>query len=99
MLWRGTSTVSAHEEALRENRDQLAAILGSITDAFLTCDRDWRVVFANEAARGMVLHTGSEQLQRAMRERVSVEFEHFDERSQRWIAHRAYPTPDGGLAV
>jgi PAS domain-containing protein len=39
------------------------------------------------------------QLHRAMQERVPVEYEVFYSPWQRWFFDRAYPTPDGGLAV
>lgn len=39
------------------------------------------------------------QLHRAMREREPVEYEVFYPPWQRWLFDRAFPTPDGGLAV
>ncbi len=39
------------------------------------------------------------QLQRAMADRVTVEYEVFHSPWQLWFADRAYPTADGGLAV
>ncbi|MFN6964372.1 MAG: PAS domain S-box protein [Pyrinomonadaceae bacterium] len=40
-----------------------------------------------------------QQLERAMNERVSISFENYDRSKDRWFFNRAYPTPDGGLAV
>jgi len=39
------------------------------------------------------------EYQRAVAERVTVEFEHYYEPLQRWFGIKASPTPDGGLAV
>lgn len=39
------------------------------------------------------------QLHRAMGERVSVDYELFFEPWQRWFSDRAYPLPDGGIAI
>jgi PAS domain S-box-containing protein len=119
LLWSSAAAVAVHEAAMRENRDRLAGILGSITDAFMTFDANWRFVFVNEeterrlgrtrseligrtlwevypAGEGHELHT---QLHRAMNERRSIEYEVFHPAWQRWMADRAYPTADGGLAV
>jgi signal transduction histidine kinase/ActR/RegA family two-component response regulator len=106
MAWSGANIVAGHEAALRENRDRLAGILGSITDAFLTVDRAWQTVFANDAARALLARRelmpdpeSRSHLERSMQERVAVEFETLDNPLQRWIAYRAYPTADGGLAI
>jgi PAS domain S-box-containing protein len=39
------------------------------------------------------------QYRRAVSEGVTVEFENYYEPARRWFAVRAFPTPDGGLAV
>jgi PAS domain S-box-containing protein len=39
------------------------------------------------------------QLHRAMAQRVSVEYEVFDQQRQCWFREKAYPTADGGLAI
>lgn len=39
------------------------------------------------------------QLNRAMTERVSVEYEVYSQALQRWFRDKAYPTQDGGLAI
>jgi PAS domain-containing protein len=45
-------TVSEHESALRDTERRVSATLESITDGFVTIDRDWRYRFVNaEAAR------------------------------------------------
>jgi PAS domain S-box-containing protein len=43
--------------------------------------------------------TDERELLRALAERKSVEYESFEPARQRWFSSRAYPTPDGGLAV
>lgn len=48
-----------------------------------------------EAIEGCVYH----ELHRAVSERICVEFEDFNPVLQRWFANRAYPTPDGNIAV
>lgn len=58
LLW-SASAIFAHEAALLENRDRLAAILGSITDAFMTCDEQWRLVFVNREAETLLGRPGS----------------------------------------
>jgi len=50
LLWWNLGTVSAHARALRDREDRLAGILGSITDAFVTFDRNWRYTFVNDEA-------------------------------------------------
>ncbi|HEX5066114.1 MAG TPA: ATP-binding protein, partial [Myxococcota bacterium] len=39
------------------------------------------------------------ELRRAAAQRVGVEFEYFEPTMRRWFANRAYPTPDGGIAL
>jgi PAS domain S-box-containing protein len=119
LLWRGAMTVSVHEEALRHGRDRMAAILGSITDAFVTVDAQWRFVFINHAVEEVFGRSREEldtlslwdvmgpaagdgvhgHLVQAMRDRVTVDFEAFYPARNRWLAHRAYPTAGGGLAI
>ncbi len=48
LLWRTAESVQRHEQARRGSEDRLSAMLGSITDAFMTLDADWRYVFVNE---------------------------------------------------
>src|SRR5262249_2789617 len=43
--------------------------------------------------------TAGKALQTASRERVFVEFEHYNPRMQRWFRNRAFPAPDGGITV
>jgi signal transduction histidine kinase/CheY-like chemotaxis protein len=50
LLFRAASAISRHENAMRESRDQLAGLLGSITDAFFSVDPEWHLTFANEEA-------------------------------------------------
>ena len=51
MLWRAAQEVKRHERERRESRERLSAMLGSITDAFMTLDSEWRYVFVNEQAQ------------------------------------------------
>ena len=119
LLWWSAAAIAEHEAAMRESRDRLAGILGSITDAFMTLDAHWRFVFVNEETERRLgrprseligrslweVYPGGEgdelqtQLRRAMHQRISVEYEVFYPSWQRWMADRAYPTADGGLAV
>jgi len=51
LLWWSAAAVRVHETAIRATRDQLAGVLGSITDAFMTVGSDWRLMFVNEEAQ------------------------------------------------
>ena len=52
LLWWSLSALSKHEMALRESNRHLTRTLESITDGFVTFDREWRYSFVNdEAAR------------------------------------------------
>ncbi len=119
LLWRTAEAVQRHEQARIEIQERLSAMLGSITDAFMTLDSEWRYVFVNdhsEAHWGMPREAmlgstiwekfpgavGSEahrQLQLAMTERITVEYEYFHEPMGKRYGSRAYPTKAGGLAV
>ena len=48
LLWRTTHGVQRYERALRASQGRLSAMLGSITDAFMTVDPEWRYVFVND---------------------------------------------------
>ncbi len=48
LLWRTAEAVQRHERAQRESQERLSAMLGSITDAFMTLDSEWRYVFVND---------------------------------------------------
>ncbi|HEU4520763.1 MAG TPA: ATP-binding protein [Thermoanaerobaculia bacterium] len=48
LVWSSASAIAVHEAAMRESRDRVAALLGSITDAFISVDDEWRLVFLNE---------------------------------------------------
>ncbi len=48
LLWRTAKAVQRHEHARRESQDRLSAMLGSITDAFMTVDSEWRYLFVND---------------------------------------------------
>ncbi|HEX4824097.1 MAG TPA: ATP-binding protein [Candidatus Polarisedimenticolaceae bacterium] len=92
---------------------RLAEVIGSLTDPFVMFDRRFRFVFVNDVAVTVLRKSreeliGSdvreafpqaEQLQRAMKDRVPVEFESFHQPFQRWHFAKAYPTSDGGLAL
>jgi PAS domain S-box-containing protein len=119
VLWRSAAAVRRHEAVVLESRERLSAILGSITDAFMTLDSQGRFVFVNEQAamrlgkvrsqlpgatvwESLPVTAGTEahrELRRAMSERISVAYEVYDATRHRWYADRAYPGPDGGLAV
>jgi PAS domain S-box-containing protein len=51
LLWRTAEAVQRHERARRESREQVSAMLGSITDAFMTLDPEWRYVFVNDQSQ------------------------------------------------
>lgn len=119
LLWWSLAAVRQHERALHRKKEELAEILGSITDAFLTFDAEWKVVFVNEQVErrtgkkqeelvgrnfrelfpDRVQSEAYRQLQGAMDERRSTGYEVFDSGQQKWYAERAYPTPEGGLAL
>jgi len=48
LLWRTAHGVQRYERALRESQGRLSAMLGSITDAFMTLDPEWRYTFVND---------------------------------------------------
>ncbi len=48
MLWRTAVAVRGHNLALSRSQERLSAMLGSITDAFMTLDSQWRYVFVND---------------------------------------------------
>ena len=50
VYYRGINERKHTEEELSSSRARLAAILGTLSDAFYTLDRRWRVTFANDAA-------------------------------------------------
>lgn len=119
LLWWSAMAVERHEAALVENKQKLAGILGSITAGFLTVDKDWRVVFANEQVEqrsgikqvdligrnlwelfpALVGTLAQSELQRAMAARCSTGYEVFHPSRRKWFSERAYPTPEGGIAI
>ncbi|MGH8030610.1 MAG: PAS domain-containing protein, partial [Arenimonas sp.] len=48
LLWRTAQAVHRHERAQRKSQQRLSAMLGSITDAFMTLDSQWRYLFVND---------------------------------------------------
>jgi len=113
LLWWCASAIDDYERAMRRSRDRLAAILGSITDPFLTVDDEWRIAFMNDESK-ILLRGGDvgallwdvlpsadahDALRGAMTDRVAVEYEVFDPRLDVWFLLRAYPTESGGLAI
>ena len=54
-------TISQHEIALRESERRNVEILESITDGFVTLDRDWRFVFVNPEAARLMRRSRSER--------------------------------------
>ena len=61
-LWWSAAAVRVHETALREGRDRLSGILGSITDTFMTFDANWRFIFLNEQVEARLGKSRSELL-------------------------------------
>ncbi|HXK24975.1 MAG TPA: ATP-binding protein [Myxococcota bacterium] len=72
--------------------DRAARLLGRAPDELL--GRSLWEIFPE--ARG---GTDERELLRAAAQRTSVEYESFEPTRQRWFSCRAYPTPDGGVAV
>ena len=119
LLWWALMAVRDHESASTVTRNRLSGVLGSISDALVTVDQDWRFTFLNDdavkrigLARDEVLGrsvwdvfpdaVGREvhgHLQRAMDERVSVDYEYFNEKWHGWFRDKAYPNDDGGLTI
>jgi PAS domain S-box-containing protein len=56
------------EEELVSSQERLAAILGTISDAFYTLDRRWRLTFVNDRAADYFGHATDELLGRDFRE-------------------------------
>lgn len=50
LLWWLAAAARSNETVMRDNEERLRIILGSITDAFMTFDSEWRFVFLNEQA-------------------------------------------------
>lgn len=50
LLWWLAAAVRGQEMAMRQSEERLRSILGSITDAFMTFDANWKFVFLNEQA-------------------------------------------------
>jgi signal transduction histidine kinase/CheY-like chemotaxis protein/PAS domain-containing protein len=55
-------TVSSHETTLRDTERRVTATLESITDGFVTLDRDWRYQFVNVEAAQLLRRSQSELL-------------------------------------
>ncbi len=122
LLWRAASTIRSYEAPLRESRERLEGVLGSISDRFQTVDKRWRLTYHNAAMRRALAAAGIDagamlgknlfdafpelnnaayapKLRVAMEQRTEVEFEIGYESGRRWLAMRASPIPDGGLAI
>jgi PAS domain S-box-containing protein len=125
LWWTGTAInrhAKRHEiadRASRANRQRVVDTLESITDAFVTFDREWRFTYVNAEAerllrknrRDLLGHVvwklfpdevggvAYKELHRVAAERVSATFEAFSERLQLWFLNKAYPSPDGAIAV
>ncbi len=67
------------EEALRKSRDQLAIILGGITDGITVQDPTWRLIYANETAARIVGYPSAQALLEAPLQEVMEKFEIMDE--------------------
>jgi PAS domain S-box-containing protein len=103
------------QQELRESHTKISNILESITDAFLTIDREWRYTYMNSRASLLLQHPGHALLGRnvwevfpdavetsfyvmfnkAMNERVPVEFVEYYERLKAWFEIKVYPSPEG----
>ncbi len=122
LLWRAASIIRSYEAPLRESRERLEGVLGSISDRFQTVDRRWRLTYHNAAMRRALAEVGIDadsvlgknlfdafpelnnaafapRLRVAMDQRTEAAFEIGYESGRRWFAVRAFPTPDGGLAI
>jgi PAS domain S-box-containing protein len=64
VLWWSLSTIERHEAALRESERRLTLTLDSLTDGFMTFDRDWRFRFVNQEATRRLRRDRSELLGR-----------------------------------
>jgi len=99
----------------RESREQIRNILDSITDGFVSLDRDWRYVYINAQAERMGVRPenlgktlwesfpeliGSD-LEAQLRRAVdnNVSVEFEGGYNERMFTNRAYPTADGGLTI
>ena len=60
LLWWSARAVRVHDTALQDSRERLTGILGSITDAFMTLDANWRFVFLNEQVEARLGKSRSE---------------------------------------
>ncbi len=68
LLWWSASAVRSHVTALRDSRERLSGILTSITEAFVTFDSDWKIVFVNEPAEARMSMSRTELIGRNVRE-------------------------------
>jgi PAS domain S-box-containing protein len=107
--------VQRSNERLRSANEASEALLRSLSDGFISLDREWRFLYVNAREAQLigrpaetligksfwdynpeppdgVLHR---EMGRAMNERVTVEFDYFDERTCRWFEKRAYPSREG----
>jgi PAS domain S-box-containing protein len=50
LMWWALRLLERHESQQLESANRISGILGSITDAFFTIDKDWQFVFLNEHA-------------------------------------------------
>ncbi|MBS0633663.1 MAG: PAS domain S-box protein, partial [Verrucomicrobia bacterium] len=102
-------------EAERAARQQVDQILSSVTDAFVTLDREWRYRYVNDRA-AQIFGRKKEDLigrhiwtefpasvgqpfqlayERAMTERVQIQFEDYYAPYDRWFENRVYPSAEG----
>lgn len=102
-------------EAERAARQQVDQILSSVTDAFVTLDRQWRYRYVNDRA-AQIFGRKKEDLigrhiwtefpegvgqpfqlayERAMTERVQIQFEEYYAPYDRWFENRVYPSAEG----
>jgi PAS domain S-box-containing protein len=54
--WRDVTAQKQAELRRKETNQQLTTIWESMTDAYITLDREWRVIYANQAAAQVIFH-------------------------------------------
>ena len=54
--WRDVTARKQAELRMQEVNQQLTTVWESMTDAYVTLDREWRIVYANQAAVQVIYH-------------------------------------------
>jgi PAS domain S-box-containing protein len=55
-IWRDVTVRKQVELKLQETNQQLTTTLESMTDAYVTLDREWRVIYTNQTATHVIFH-------------------------------------------